>query len=162
MPSTDTIPATATPFVFNRDYSDLTQVEPFLPEFVVIFDSLTTGPNDIAYNDDFVGRIPGIAGPDEATAIYLLQSLRRQRVVEAQTEAFLAAGGELLDPATLTVTTRFTEVAYYGFKKNCTGWATWTDARIVPADGARPLALLPKGKRSNGFRLDAGKVLVRR
>lgn len=89
-------------FTFDRDYKNLAQVEEFLPAFLVVYAELV-GNRGFVYNDDFRGRVAGIVmepghvhrqpacGCSEDTAIYLLQTLKRRRDLEALVAARLAA-----------------------------------------------------------------------
>jgi hypothetical protein len=151
MPDTDT-------WRFNRNYKDKTQVEPFYPAYLAVYDELHA-KGEYHYNDSFRGRIPGIEGPDEDAAIYLLQQLRSLKDLDTDIERYLADGGERIE--TLTETTKFASVVSYGFYVGGTGWIEWHDARIVPDMNQRPSTLLPKGKRTNGLIL-TGSVLVKR
>lgn len=68
-------------FKFNKNYHDLEQVKPYFEEFKKLHDSI----EGTAYNSLFEGKIKGIAGDDEKTAIYLLQQLdtelNRQKII---------------------------------------------------------------------------------
>lgn len=142
---------------FNRDYKDLEQVAEFLPAYLDVFRELEAA-GQYPYNHSFKGRIPGIEGPAEDTAIFLLQQTRHMREYEAQVDAYRADGYEPLDVFPETPT-RFAGVVHYGWRNGEDGIAQWTDARLLMFNGAR--VVMPKGKRTNGYRLD-GKVLVKR
>lgn len=150
---------TTTTFVWDRDYDNHAQVEPFYDAYLTVRDEVIT-PSGIAYNDSFVGRIPGIAGPDEGTAIYLLQRLHSLKALDVQIATFIADGGEPLDMSTISKKpTKFSTVVHYAFYMGGTGWTEWADARLVL--NHKTLIVLPKGRRTNGFMLH-GKVLVRK
>lgn len=143
-------------FTWNKDHKDLEQVAEWLPEFTAIREEITTRGTrgGYPYNDDFKGRIPGIAGPREDTAIYLLQGLFRQRIMDFLVAGWLAGGFRRLD--SLDAVTKFPRVILY--KDGGSGeWHEYLDARLVPEAKPRQAevtgkisALLPKGKRTNG------------
>lgn len=64
-------------FKFNGDYQDLTQVYPFFADFKKEYQKLKTA-GQYPYNSSFKGKIAGIQGADEDTAIYLLQGLQKE------------------------------------------------------------------------------------
>lgn len=148
-------------FVFNKQYRDLEQVAPFLADFNRVYDEIRAS-GQYTYNDSFRGRVPGIEGPDEDRAIYLLQQLHDLRLNEARVEAMLADGYELVER--LDGTTKFSRVAlmphegYVG-----TGPITeFTEARVVPGDDGRPRYVLRKRKRNYGTATYGGAVYAKR
>ena len=68
---------------FNGNYYDRVQVEEFYPAYLAVYEELKAA-GKYPYNDLFNGRIPGIEGPDEDTAIYMLQGIRLVREREAR------------------------------------------------------------------------------
>jgi hypothetical protein len=153
-------------FTWNKDYKDLEQVAAWLPAFSAIRDEITSG-GGYPYNDDFVGKIPGIAGPDEGRAIYLLQGLYRLRETQARVAAWLAEGFRPID--SVTGVTKFARVILYSIERGG-DWHEYPDARLVPEARAlqaevtgRISALLPKGKRTQGIYvgLNGYSVLVK-
>jgi hypothetical protein len=155
-------------FEFNGDYGDFAQVEPFLPAFLEVFAEVQARPG-FAYNDSFVGRIPAIAnkahrGPNSGThedsAIYMLQGLKRKREQEARIAELLADGYEHID--TLDQRTRFAHIVLYPTRRMGGEWAEYRDARLVPDANDQPRAVLPKGKRTNGYSVNGRRVLARR
>lgn len=144
-----------TTFVFDKDYKNHEQVRPFMADFLAVFAELEAA-GKYPYNDSFKGRIPGVEGPDEDTAIYMLQTLRDLDALAVKVAAFLADGGEHVE--TLTETRRGTVVCY-GFYMGGTGWTEYHDARLLARNG-KPYAILPKGKRTNGH-LVQGRVMIR-
>lgn len=146
-------------FVFNRDYQDYEQVEAFLADFTRVYEEVKR-PGGFAYNDSFKGRIPGIEGESEDTAIYLLQALRREREQQEWVAGLLADGYEPVEQ--LDETTRFARVVIYSATRRFAGErAEWTDARIVPQNG-RPYGVLAKGKRTRGTQISGRAVLAKR
>jgi hypothetical protein len=145
---------------FNKNYKDHDQVEAFYADFLKVYEELVAA-GQYPYNDSFKGRIPGAEGPDEDTAIYLLQNLRRLKELDGMIEQYIAEGGERIEH--LDETTKFASIVNYGFYMGGTGWTEWHDARLVPDQrtGA-PQWVLPKGKRTRGNLLQNSLVLVKR
>lgn len=139
---------------FNGDYDDLEQVRPFWQTYVTVHDEVTEH-GGYPYNASFKWRIPAIFGPDEDTAIYLLQSLRHLREHQAKVLRLIAEGYTPLE--SLDVQTRFASIANVSDSGQSIN--VYDDARLVPRDG-RPSVILPKGKRTHGFRVGS-RVLVR-
>ncbi|WP_156251010.1 hypothetical protein [Pseudactinotalea terrae] len=145
------------PFRFDRDYKNVEQVRPYMDAFLARYDELAQA-GQYPYNDSFRGHIPGIEGPDEDTAIYLLQRLRDRDRLDAQREEFIAAGGfevtvtDLAPGQVLRGT-----VVHCGYFMGGTGWQQFESARLRAQNGS--LTVIEKGKR-NGQWLH-GKVLIR-
>lgn len=148
---------------FNRNYRDHNQVAPFTEAYMARYDELTAA-GKYPYNDSFRGHIPGIEGPDEDTAIYLLQGARHFFDWQTSVDEAMADGCAWFDTAPAEGTfVRFSRVIHVGFEMGGTGWREWNDARIVSVGEGRAvtLAVLPKGKRTKGHILCGGKVLVK-
>ncbi len=140
-------------FTFNKNYNDLEQVAAWLPEFSVLRAEIISAIG-YPYNDEFKGKIPGIAGDHEDTAIYLLQGLYRQREMDARLAGWLADGYKPLD--SLAAVTKFARVILYRADRSGE-WHEYQDARLVPETKPRPAeitggihSLIPKGKRTHG------------
>jgi len=142
---------------FNRQYGDLAQVEQFLPAFLVVLAEIETA-GQYRYNASFKGRIPGIEGACEDTAIYLLQGLEAQRRQDERVAQLVAAGYEHLTQ--LSETRKYSHVVLYPRSRMGGAWAEYRDARLV-TNGSRPYAVLPKGRRTNGHLVSGRAVLVR-
>ena len=142
-----------------RNYRDLEQVAPFVDRYFAIFTELQAIPV-FGYNDLFKHRIPGIEGPGEDSAIYLLQTIRGKLEDLAKVNAALADGCSPIE--TVTEKTKFHRVVHYGWQNGEDGYREWEDARLVPYENGRQtiMAVLPKGKRTYGTPL-TGKVLVK-
>lgn len=140
-------------FTWNNDYKDLEQVAEWLPEFSAIRDEITSA-GGYPYNSDFAGKIPGIIGDREETAIYLLQNLWRQREMDERIAVWRSDGFE---PVTsLAATEKFSRVILYRADRSGE-WHEYRDARLVPETRGTQAevtgwisALLPKGKRTSG------------
>src|SRR5213595_936133 len=78
---------------FNKDYRDYSQVEAFLPSFMARLQELEAA-GKYRYNDSFKGHIPGIEGPSEDSAIFMLQGLERWNAEHAKEDALVADGYE--------------------------------------------------------------------
>ena len=150
-------------FTWNRDYKDLEQVAEWLPEFKELRAAMISA-GEYPYNDSFKGKIPGIAGEREDTAIYLLQGLFRQREMAARVAGWLGDG--LRPLSELGAVTKFRRVVLY--KADRSGeWYEYADARLVPETKphqaevtGRISMLLPKGKRTHGVLVGANSFAV--
>jgi hypothetical protein len=157
-------------FEFNRDYEDLEQVAEFFPEYLSIREEIEAA-GGFPYNECFKGRIPGIANPEqhsrnsgshEDAAIYLLQRLYRAKNVEAQIAAAIEEGHKPIER--VDGPTKFASIIVYDRE----GWQQFHEARLVPeqnpvqAEYTGQLAgVLPKGKRTRGYRIEGKKVLAK-
>ena len=140
-------------WTWNKNYDDLEQVAEFYPAYLTRYHELEAA-GQYPYNDSFKGHIPGIEGPREDTAIYLLQGLRRQRAMNERITGWLAEGFEPVD--SLAAVRKFPRVILYRADRSGE-WHEYTDARLVPETNPRQAeitggisALLPKGKRAHG------------
>lgn len=143
-------------FRFNKSYDDLAQVAPYLPAFLARLEELQAA-GQYRYNDSFKGRIPGIEGPDEDTAIYLLQGLQRQQEQDAKVAGMVADGYRRIEA--LTEIQRFDHVVLVPTRRMGGEWSEFREARIVPREG-RPYGVLRKGKRTNGVLISDRDVYV--
>lgn len=146
------------PWIFNKDYNDLGQVQDFYAGYLAARLQLTSA-GQYPYNDSFRGRIPGIVGPDEDTAIYLLQTLRKVREMERQVTARREAGWRDFTPAELdSGPVRYAGIAEYGWYMGGDGFREWGNARL--ARYGRSVMVLPGRRRTNGH-LISGRLLVK-
>jgi hypothetical protein len=145
-------------WTFNQEYRDYEQVEHLLPEFEQVLAELTAA-GQYRYNDLFKGRLPGLAGTDssnEDTAIYLLQSLERERRQQEWVAGLRAEGyTEPTGPGKYAVI-----VMYSGTRTFRGETQTFHDGRLF-FENDKPSFVIPKGKRTNGYRLNGRDVLVR-
>lgn len=147
-------------FTFNNNYKDKEQVRQFMPRFIELREAMAAA-GQYPYNSCFVGKIPGAEGPNEETAIYLLQCLYS---IEAEQRAMAQLRTELEPLTELAETQKFSRIVAYeaGHYVGGTGRRqSFEDARIVPRDG-KPYVVLPKGKRTKGYRIAGAEVLVKR
>jgi hypothetical protein len=147
-----------TTFTFNRNYDDKEQIREWLPEFAHLRESMAAR-GEYPYNDSFVGRIPGLAGPNEATGIYLLQCLYR---IEEEHRAIIRLRAELRELDILESTTRYAKVVVYRAERFVGGTGsidTLANARVEPGPDGTPYAVIPARKRK-GYRVDGALVLV--
>ena len=144
-------------FTFDRDYGNREQVARFYDDYLLAREAVLA-EGGYPYNDSFRGLIPGIEGPDEGTAIYMLQGEYQLRELEARVAAFLADGGQGVEH--LDAATKYAVVVEYGFYVGGTGWREWLEARIVPDPTGKPRAVLPKGKRTRGHRLSPEAIVL--
>lgn len=131
-------------YKFDGNYENLDQVKEFYDEFKKIKDSI----EGVAYNSLFEGKIAGIAGDDEQTAIYLLQSLdtenrRQAKINELQNEGYKEVVPE--DGGA----TKYESVVKVGNDTSRAGTNEYPRARIVFAD--KHMYIVPKGNRTRGY-----------
>lgn len=146
-------------FTFNKDYDDFSQVDPFLPAFTARLEALQAD-GKYPYNDSFKGHVPGIEGPSEDSAIYMLQGLVDRNRDAARLEALLGAGYERLE--TLEAMTRYAHIVLYPKNRMNGSWSEFADARLVPYPSGEPKGVIPKGKRTHGALVMGRGVLVKR
>lgn len=148
-------------FAFNRDYDDYGQVRHMQPAYEA-HRAMLDGAGRYPYNDSFRGMLgEEFATPrDEESAIYMLQRLHDLDEIERKRAAFIAEGAEEI--TVLDGPRRFSRVVRYGWFMGGTGWAEFSDVRLVPYGGkaGRPYSALPKGRRTNGFDVSTGTVLA--
>lgn len=142
---------------FNKKYKDLAQVETFLPSFMARLQELEAA-GKYRYNASFKGHIPGIEGPDEDSAIYLLQNLERWNAEQANEAALIADGYEYVTE--LASMRKYSHIVLIRTREMGLGWVDYRNARLVPREG-KPWAILPKGKRTNGYSVSDRKVLAK-
>lgn len=143
-------------WTFNGKYEDYSQVAAYLPRFREVLAELTAR-GEYRYNSSFKGRIAGIEGPGEDTAIYMLQGLEHKEAQDAKVETLLAADHAWLDSA--EGTTKFKHVVLVPMSRMGGAWAEFRDARVIARNG-EPHAVLPKGKRTHGHLILGRRVLV--
>lgn len=139
---------------------DKEEVRPFLDRFSELRDE------GLSYNDDFRGKIPGVAGsPDEDRAIYLLQGLWKIEREKERIRAALADGFRPVEQGEPGGRKRFASILTYRPEHYVGGTGLiceYEDARLVFDEDGNPRMVLPKGKRSHGFEAGNGRtVLVR-
>lgn len=87
-------------WTFNGDHRDLSQVAPFLDDFISAMANTEEDlDRDLVYPDDLLGRIAGIKGSEERTALWLLRVLLREtQEAKSRTYAYTCEGFEALAP----------------------------------------------------------------
>ena len=78
-------------FKFNKNYKDLEQVKEFFEDFKKEYNKIKE-QKEYPYNSKFEGKIKGIEGDDEGTAIYLLQALKRKEEKEEYEKKMIESG----------------------------------------------------------------------
>ena len=146
----------STTFKFDGSYGNYSQVHPFMADYMRRFEELAAA-GQYPYNDSFKGHVPGIAGPCEDTAIYLMQGQCTRYELEARL-AEMRGMREIDAPP--SEPERFSLIVHCGFFMGGTGYREWMNARLVDHNGY--FAVLGKGKRTHGELLLGGKVLVRK
>jgi hypothetical protein len=153
--TTATAPA---PFTFDRDYSNFAQITPYYPAFTARMAELEAAGR-YPYNAEFKGHLGVEDDKAEDTAIYLCQTLTHIHDDALKVNAFIAEGGRFItadDKPTGRV-----DVAMFGWYSGGSGFRVHRDVRLVYRPGAAlPYALLPKGRRTNGFAIE-GVALVK-
>lgn len=148
---------TAAPFTLSAAEWDREQVRPYLEAFAAVRAELDPSGTGIAYDADFIGRVPGIAGsPHETRAIYLLQTLWSVEREAERVALMLAQGYREIEAP--DVPTRYERVVLYheGRYVGGTGsFAKYCDARVA----ADPARVIPKGKR-NGYDARSARIFV--
>ncbi len=145
-------------FTFNKNYHDKEQIREWMPAFTALRQGMEAA-GKYPYNDCFKGKIAGIEGKHEDTAIYMMQC---QYSIEREQEKMAKLRAEMQPLPPLDGPTKFSRVVAYvaGHYVGGTGnFMSWDDARIIPKDG-KPFAVLPKGKRTKGYRIAGAEVLV--
>jgi hypothetical protein len=151
-----------TAWAWNKDHKDLSQVEPFWPAYSAVRAELAAA-GQYPYNDSFTGRIPGIEGPDEGRAIYMLQTLHSVREMELTIAQRRLDGWRDFDPGELAgaaKTIRYAGVAEYGWYMGGTGYREWDDRPRLTPYGVSSVAVLTGKARTRGC-LIQGRLLVK-
>ena len=136
-------------FKFNKNYKDLKQVEQYYQQFRKIYDSIIE-QDEHPYNSCFVGKIKGIEGEDEGTAIYLLQQLgtdinRNKKIEELKSQGFK----EITD---LEKTQKFGNIVIVGTNYSRDSTKEFVKARIFEEEKGN-FFILPKGHSNRGLRI---------
>ena len=153
-----TTTASAAVFTFDKDYDNYAQIAPLYPAYTARLRELDTA-GQYPYNDSFRGHLGVEAGEDEDTAIYLCQGLTHLHETALSVNEFIDAGGRFLTdddrPAGLIT------VAQFGWYMGGTGFRVNEDVRLMYRAGQnRPYMLLPKGKRTRGYTIESGAVVL--
>lgn len=140
-------------FTFNKDYEDLDQVKGFYEEFKEIKNSI----EGRAYNSMFEGKIAGIAGDDEKTAIYLLQQLDTANRRQAKINELLQKGYSEVVPEDGGMN-KYESVVKVGNGYSKAGVNEYPKARIAFAD--KRMYIVPKGNRTRGYNVYPDSVVL--
>lgn len=136
-------------------------VAPFFDAYMAVYDELQAA-GQYPYNDSFIGRIPGIEGPDEHWAIYFLQVERSLRDMESKLAEAVADGCVPIaaDDLSADEQVRYERLVQYGWYMNGEGFFEYAPGgRLTRFHSS--LAVLPRGARTRG-QLCSGKVLIKR
>lgn len=160
-----TAPATAAPFVFDKDYDNLAQVAHLWDAYAARRAELESA-GEYPYDDSFKGHIEGLVADDrnETTAIYLLQVTRRVREYEGKVQALRDAGywGPTVNPEGDRLT-KFTSVAIIGRQYKHYGEVQVVEGGRLHSQSGRITAVMPKGARTRGYPVrDGAYVLVKK
>jgi len=136
-------------FKFNKDYEDLEQVKTYYSKFKKIYDNLKA-KGEYPYNNYFEGKIKGIEGNDEKTAIYLLQQLRREINRQKKIQELKDKGFKEIK--TLPKEQKFDDIIVVGTNYSIDSTKEFEKARIFEEDKGN-FFILPKGHSNSGFRI---------
>lgn len=131
-------------YQFDGNYDNLEQVKPFYSEFKKVKDSI----DGRAYNSLFKGKIAGIAGDSEDTAIYLLQQLDHENERQAKIDELLSSGYKQVTPE-YGGSIKYESVVKVGNDNSKAGVNEYPKARIVFAE--KRMFIVPKGHRTRGY-----------
>jgi hypothetical protein len=134
-------------FKFDENYENLKQVEKFYPEFKKLYDNITEKGN-FAYNYLFEGKIKGIEGEDEKTAIYLLQNLETQKNKEKKIKELLENGFNRIDKG--EGTQKFNKIVIVGTDYSEDSTKEFENVRIMFKDENTKF-IIPKGYSKRGL-----------
>jgi hypothetical protein len=133
MPAT-TATTEAVPFVWDRDYRNNEQVRPYFAAYSEVRARVAPEGLD-PYDSLFIGEIPGIAGSaDEATGIYLLQTMHRLDALAVEIAAFTETGGKPISEFDLDGKVLRGTLVHHGFYMGGTGWEVTKNVRVTFAD----------------------------
>lgn len=141
-------------FKFNKNYEDLSQVQSFYSEFRDIKESL----DSFAYNSCFKGKIKGIRGEDEDTAIYLLQQLDTELELTSKLNKFKADGYRVIKPEAGGFK-KFNSVVRLGNDRSRADHNEYPEARVFFADD-KFMYIVPKRNRTKGYRVAPDSILL--
>lgn len=141
----------------RKDHHNLSQVFPLLPAYLARLAELEAAGR-YPYNDDFKGHLPGVAGKDEDTAIYRLQSLRGVHADAIKVNEAWDEGFRPLDPGTLSATpTKVRALVEFGWYMGGSGFRRSEEVRLVLYYGS--VMVMAKRARTHG-RMAQGELLV--
>lgn len=144
-------------WLFDGDYDNLDQVAHLWDAYQARYAEITS-TGGYPYNSRFQG-LPGAAGPHEDTAIYLLQTTRHRRDNAERLAVFEAEGFEPIGPMDPHGVVRGDVLMV---DTNGAPGLVHRGARVLADGDGHPYAVLPKGKRTNGYSTFGQKVLVKR
>lgn len=151
-------------FKFDKNYNNLNQVRPFYEEFKKIKEKLQKSGNHMyKYNSTYKGRIKGIAGEDEMTAIYLLQHLQTAENREYTIKHLIESGFKEITLKNKAETVKYKEVIQVGTSYSDDDVKKFEGARVHFSDTGRGLKIwiLPKGARVKGYPIHDERIFVK-
>jgi hypothetical protein len=90
----------------------------------------------------------------------MLQNLQQWNAEAAKEAAYVADGYEYV--TSLNKATKYAHIVLVRVREMSDTWSEHRDARLVPDANGKPYAVLPKGKRTQGYRIGERRVLVKR
>ena len=134
-------------YTFNKNYEDHEQVAEFYEEFKKLKTEIEAR-EEYPSNSRFEGKIAGIAGDDEKTAIYLLQQMDTDKTRQEKINDLLKDGYIEVVPED-GGSTKYESVVKVGNDHSEAGTNEYPKARIVFAE--KRMYIVPKGNRTRGY-----------
>ena len=142
-------------FKFDGSYKNLKQVEVFYPAFLREYKKLEK-EGKYTYNYLFKGKIKGIEGENEDTAIYLLQQSKTQKSKEEKIANLLKDGFTKIEMG--EGCKKFDKVVMVGTDYSRDSTKEFEKAKILFDKGYANF-IIPKGYRKRGVMLYTGKLV---
>lgn len=136
-------------FVFDGDYGNREQVRPYIDSYKTVRAALDAA-HQYPYNDLFKGRIAGIQGGSEDTAIYMLQTMYQRDLDMQRVAEFSGTPVSELDAEWAPGEMRRGTVMRYGWYMGGTGVEVIENVRVTRFRSKEYL-VVRKGKRNGRF-----------
>ena len=145
-------------FKFDNNYDNLGQVLKFYPEFIAIHEELTA-EGVYPGNAQFKGKITGLAGDNEDTAIYLLQQLKTDNMRQFKIDELIQDGYSKVEPEQ-GGHKKYESVVKVGNDNSRAGVNEYPGAKIWFAEGN--MYIVPKNNRTRGYNVWPGSEVFAR
>lgn len=146
-------------FIFDGNYRNLAQVEPYFSQFKPLHDKFEEGGN-FAYNSLFNGLIDGLKDStkdNEETAIYLLQSLDSQKNRDSKIEALLKDGYVKLENG--GENKKYKKIVQIGTDYSIDSTREYENGTVIYKDGFI-MGIMPKGNRNRYYRMYGDRIIM--
>jgi len=134
-------------YTFDKNYENHEQVIDFYGAFKKLKSEIEA-QGKYPSNSQFEGRITGIAGNDEKTAIYLLQQLDTDKTIQKKIDNLLESGYTEVTPEE-GGSIRYESIVKVGNDHSRAGTDEYPKARLFFAD--KRMFIVPKGNRTRGY-----------